>query len=95
MTGLPILSVMTWAPFVSAIIIMFFARNRPLLVRWTALLGASVSLVASLWVYVEYDRGAAGFQFQEEMALVPSLGISYLLGLDGMTELLAKTKVGD
>ena len=89
MTGVPILSVMTWAPFVSAIIIMFFARNRPLLVRWTALLGASVSLVASLWVYVEYDRGAAGFQFQEEMALVPSLGISYLLGLDGMSALLS------
>ena len=89
MTGLPMLSVMTWAPFVSAIIIMFFARNRPLLVRWTALLGAFVSLVASLWVYVEYDRGAAGFQFQEEMALVPSLGISYLLGLDGMSALLS------
>jgi len=89
MTGLPMLSVMTWAPFVSAIIIMFFARNRPLLVRWTALLGAFVSLVASLWVYVEYDRAAAGFQFQEEMALVPSLGISYLVGLDGMSALLS------
>ena len=75
------LSVMTWAPFVSAVIIMFFARHRPLLVRWTALVGAFVSLVASLWVYVEYDRAAAGFQFQEAIALVPSLGISYLLGL--------------
>ena len=50
MTRLPILSVMTWAPFVSAIIIMFFARRSPLLVRVTALLGASVSLVASLVV---------------------------------------------
>ena len=89
MTGLPILSVMTWAPFVSAIIIMFFARHRPLLVRWTALLGALVSLVASLWVYVEYDRVAAGFQFQEQIALVPSLGISYLVGLDGMSALLS------
>jgi NADH-quinone oxidoreductase subunit M len=48
-----------------------------------------VSLVASLWVYVEYDRVAAGFQFQEEIALVPSLGISYLLGLDGMSALLS------
>src|SRR6266850_5610184 len=89
MTGLPMLSVMTWAPFVSAIIIMFFARHRPLLVRWTALLGAFVSLVASLWVYLQYDRGAAGFQFREEMALVPSLGISYLVAIDGMSALLA------
>jgi NADH-quinone oxidoreductase subunit M len=89
MTGLPILSVMTWAPFVSAIIIMFFARRSPLLVRVTALLGASVSLVASLWVYWQYDRAVAGFQFHEEMTLVPSLGISYLLGIDGMSALLS------
>ena len=65
MKGLPLLSIMTWAPFVSAIIIMFFARHRPLLVRLTALVGASVSLIASLLVYYAYDRGAAGFQFQE------------------------------
>ncbi|MBI4887318.1 MAG: NADH-quinone oxidoreductase subunit M, partial [Acidobacteria bacterium] len=65
MNGIPVLSVMTWAPFVSALIIMFFARHRPLLVRWTSVAGATVSLVASVWVYWAYDRGAAGFQFQE------------------------------
>ena len=64
----PILSIMTWAPFVSALVIMFFARHRPLLVRWTSLAGAAVSLVASLWVYWAYDRAAAGFQFHEEFA---------------------------
>ena len=49
MTGLPVLSIMTWAPFVAALIIMFFARRRPMLVRWVSLAGATVSLVASLW----------------------------------------------
>ena len=88
MSGLPMLSVMTWAPFVSALIIMFFARSRPLLVRITALLGATVSLVASIWVYWQYDRGLAGFQFQEHMDLVPTFGTSYLLGIDGMSALL-------
>ena len=48
MTGLPILSVMTWAPFIAALIVMAFARHRPLLVRWTSLIGATVSLVASM-----------------------------------------------
>ena len=89
MTGFPILSVMTWAPFVSALVIMFFARRRPLLVRWTAVAGASVSLVASIWIYWAYDRAAAGFQFREEIALVPSLGISYLMAIDGMSALMA------
>jgi NADH-quinone oxidoreductase subunit M len=89
MTSIPVLSVMTWAPFVSALVIMAFARHRPQLVRWTSLAGATVSLLASLWVYWAYDRAAAGFQFQEELTLVPSLGISYLLGIDGMSALMA------
>lgn len=89
MTPFPVLSVMTWAPFASALAIMFFGRQRPLLVRWTALAGASVSLLASLWVYWAYDRTAAGFQFQEELSLVPSLGISYLFAIDGMSALMS------
>jgi NADH-quinone oxidoreductase subunit M len=89
MTRFPVLSIMTWAPFVSALIIMFFARRRPLLVRWTAVAGAAVSLVASLWVYITYDGAAAGYQFREEFALVPQLGITYLLGIDGMSALMS------
>jgi NADH-quinone oxidoreductase subunit M len=88
MNGLPVLSIMTWAPFVAAIVVMFFARHRPLLVRWVSLIGATVSLVVSVWVYWAYDRAAAGFQFQEEIALVPALGISYLLAIDGMSALM-------
>ena len=89
MNQIPLLSVMTWAPFVSAIIIMFAARHRPLLVRWTALVGTAISLIASLWVYIAYDGTAAGYQFREEFALVPQLGITYLLGIDGMSALMS------
>src|SRR5687767_15274524 len=88
MTELPILSIMTWAPFVAALVVMFVARNHPLLVRWVSLAGATVSLVASVWVYWAYDRGSAGFQFNEEFALVPSLGISYLFAVDGISALM-------
>ena len=89
MDRLPILSIMTWAPFASALVIMFFARRRPLLVRWTSVAGTGVSLVASIWVYWTYDRVRAGFQFQEEFSLVPSLGISYLAAVDGISALMA------
>jgi NADH-quinone oxidoreductase subunit M len=88
MSGFPILSVMTFAPFVSALVIMFFARQRPGLVRWASVAGTGVSLVASLWVFWAYDRAAAGFQFHEEVVLVPALGISYLAAVDGMSVLL-------
>ena len=74
MNGFPILSVMTWAPFIAALAVMFFARRSPLLVRVISLIGATISLVASLWVYFAYDRAAAGFQFQESVALVTDMG---------------------
>ncbi|HKE85821.1 MAG TPA: NADH-quinone oxidoreductase subunit M [Vicinamibacterales bacterium] len=86
--GIPVLSVMTWSPFVAALIVMFLARRSPLLVRWVSLVGALVSLMASVWAYGSYDRTAAGFQFQERFALVPSLGISYQLAIDGMSALM-------
>ena len=75
MNGLPLLSIMTWAPFVSAIVIMFVARHRPLLVRLTALVGASVSLIASLWLYYAYDRSAvAGTPGQLSIAMITTTG---------------------
>ena len=67
---------------------MLPARHSPLLVRWVSLLGATISLAASLWVYCAYDYDAAGFQFHEEFSLVPSLGISYLLAVDGISVLM-------
>jgi NADH-quinone oxidoreductase subunit M len=83
-TGLPVLSVITWSPFVAALVIMALARHRPALVRWTAAAGAAVPLALSIWGYFVYDRAAAGFQFGESLPLVPSFGITYTLGIDGM-----------
>jgi NADH-quinone oxidoreductase subunit M len=86
--GWPVLSIITWSPFAAAVLIMFAARHRPLLVRWLAVLSTGLSLVLTLAIYVAYDRDAAGFQFYEEIMLVPPLGIKYQLGVDGMSLLL-------
>ncbi|MBI4247670.1 MAG: NADH-quinone oxidoreductase subunit M, partial [Candidatus Rokubacteria bacterium] len=86
--GVPVLSVITWAPFVGALLIMFTARHHPLAVRLIATVTAGISAALSLWVYVAYDREAAGFQFYEKLPLVPPLGISYEVGVDGMSLLM-------
>jgi NADH-quinone oxidoreductase subunit M len=88
MTGFPTLSVITWSPFVGAVLIMFLARHRPLLVRWISLVAAAISLLLSIRIYWAYEREAAGFQFYEELSLVPPLGINYQLGVDGMSMLM-------
>ena len=84
MTGVPVLSIVTWSPFVAALVNMAFGRHNPLLTRVTAAIGATISLALALWLCFAYDQRTAGFQFAESWALVPSFGISYHLALDGM-----------
>src|SRR5262252_7022060 len=88
MSGWPVLSIITWAPFAGAVLIMFTARHRPRLVRWLAILSTGLALALSLAIYIAYDREAAGFQFYEEISLVPPLGIKYQLAVDGMSLLM-------
>jgi NADH-quinone oxidoreductase subunit M len=83
-THFPVLSIITWSPFVSALFIMAFARHRPMLVRWTAAVGSAIALALSVWLYFAYDHVANGWQFAETVPLVPSLGIYYRLAIDGM-----------
>jgi NADH-quinone oxidoreductase subunit M len=84
----PILSVITWAPFVGALLIMFTARRSPLAVRLIAAVSTGISTALSLWLYAAYDREPAGFQFYEKVSLVPPLGINYELGVDGISLLM-------
>ena len=86
--GIPILTLITWAPFLGAVLIMFTARHHPLAVRLIAAVTTGISLVLSVVVYAVYDVDAAGFQFYERVALVPALGISYEVGADGWSLIL-------
>jgi NADH-quinone oxidoreductase subunit M len=88
MIPFPVLSIITWSPFVGALLIMFLARHRPLAVRLIALVTTSVSVVLSVFIFVVYEREAAGFQFRERFPLVPPLGISYEVAVDGMSLLM-------
>ena len=85
---LPILSAITWLPFVGALLIMFTARQRPRAVRWIALVTTGISTLLSIYAYATYNHEAAGFQFYEKIPLVPPLGISYELGVDGISLLM-------
>jgi NADH-quinone oxidoreductase subunit M len=86
--SLPVLSLIVWSPFAGALLIMFAARGRPLAVRLIAAATTGLSTLLSLLVFVLYDREAASFQFYEKLPLVPALGISYEVGIDGIGLLL-------
>jgi NADH-quinone oxidoreductase subunit M len=81
----PILSVIVFTPIVAGILILLIPGNRKNEVRVTALAAATVAMLLSAWVYFSYDTSAGGYQFQELAKWLPALGISYHVGVDGMS----------
>lgn len=83
-----LLSVVTFLPLLWALVGILFPTSteggRVLFRNWI-LLGSLVTLVASLKLYGAYDAAGAEFQLKEVMAWVPSLGINYRLGIDGIS----------
>ena len=84
MSGLPMLSIIVLSPVSAALLIALFGSH-PKAPRAIALVAAAMTLGSAGWVYATYDRVAAGFQFAEKVPWIPSLGVSYSLGVDGIS----------
>jgi NADH-quinone oxidoreductase subunit M len=80
----PVLSVIAFTPIVAALLILMIPGERKNEIRVTALAAASFAFLLAVWTYFSYDKTLGGYQFVEQYAWVPTLGISYHVGVDGM-----------
>ena len=85
MSGLPILTLVTFVPLAGALIIALLPRQRLTWIRWAALGTALLTWVVSLLLLASVDHTATGFQFVEQADWVPAFGIQYKLGVDGIS----------
>jgi NADH-quinone oxidoreductase subunit M len=81
----PFLSVIVFTPLVAALIMLLYKPEWKKATRWTALAAGLFALALSVWVYIAYDKAAAGYQFIEKYDWMPMLGISLHFGVDGMS----------
>jgi NADH-quinone oxidoreductase subunit M len=66
--------------------ILLMPAGRRDLIRWTALGTAIVTLLLTVIMYTGYNIGRGGYQFVEgPIPWLPQLGISYYLGIDGIS----------
>ena len=82
---MPILSIITWLPVVGLAVIVLLPRKSDALVRVVALATAGACLVLSWGLLGYFDRSSAEQQFTETSAWIPELGMTYRLGLDGLS----------
>lgn len=82
----PILSIITFLPFVAGAIILMMPAERKNETRAVALAAATIALLLSGWVYLQYLLGGmTGYQFIEQYNWLPQLGITLYFGVDGMS----------
>jgi NADH-quinone oxidoreductase subunit M len=88
LTGVPILSILTFLPFVGVLVIAIMPGSGPGAAKRFWSIGLAISLLeflVSIPVLIAFDPSVAGMQFVEHKAWIESLGINYSLGLDGIS----------
>jgi NADH-quinone oxidoreductase subunit M len=85
---LPLLTLLIALPAVGGLLVLGLGRGRDGLVRHAALGVSLATFVVSLIVWAGFDPASADYQFVERHAWLPDFGISYHLGVDGISLLL-------
>ncbi len=84
-----LLSIITYTPLVGALVLLLPPfKGQDDRVRWFANGVAVLGFLVSLPLWFWFDREASGFQFVERGAWIPSIGVSYHFGIDGVSALL-------
>lgn len=92
----PFLSVIVLSPIVTAVIILMLPKDRGENARMLALAAAVLGLVLAGYIYVSYYNNlpvigtpwSETLAFLEEIPWIPSVGIGYIVGVDGLSATL-------
>jgi NADH-quinone oxidoreductase subunit M len=83
-----VLSAVTFLPLLGAALVFVLPRRAEGLVKVTALATTLVTFAVSVPLFMRFDASLSAYQFVEQRAWMPTLGVSYHLGVDGISLLL-------
>lgn len=83
-TNFPVLSAITFAPLAGLVLIALIPAQAELLIKRIALFFSSLPLILVLWIWPKFDSSTPAMQFLEWTPWIPSLGVYYHLGIDGL-----------
>ena len=81
----PILTALVVVPLIGAAAVLGFGRARPEWTKMSALVASIATGALSLWVLQAFDTRNAGFQFVSRHEWISDWGISWHLGVDGIS----------
>jgi len=80
-----ILSTILWLPIGTAVVLALLPRRWAAEIKAIGLCAALIEFVVSLLILNHFDDGVAGMQLVEAHPWIPSWGITYSLGVDGIS----------
>lgn len=88
MDGFPLLSVIAYLPLVGLLVIFALPRMSADTARWAALITSLATFAVSLLLFTGDAFSTSTMQFRENFQWLPEVGISYNLGVDGLSIML-------
>ena len=82
---LGMLSVMVLLPIVGALFVFLISRLSEKAARILGLLISITTLLLALWIFAAYRPDRAGFQMIETYSWAESFGLTFTLGIDGIS----------
>jgi NADH-quinone oxidoreductase subunit M len=84
------LSTIVFLPLVGAVLVLLAGgrgdrHDREPLVRNLAMAFSLATFAATLWLWWRFDPTSADYQFVEQYAWIPTFGIQYFIGVDGIS----------
>ena len=80
-----ILTIIVFLPILAGAVMLFIPpKNRDLIHRFALVVGL-VCFLLSLFVYFSFDISGPRYQFEQQYQWLPALGITYHVGVDGIT----------
>jgi NADH-quinone oxidoreductase subunit M len=83
-----LLSLILFTPLVGALAVALMREDSKNAIKVLGIASSSLAFVASVWLFVSFDAKNPGMQFVEKYRWIPSLDVSYHLGIDGISLLL-------
>ena len=91
MSEFPILSLVTFLPLAGALFILTIRDQDPKIIarnaRYVALWASGITFLLSLYLWFNFDVSTSAFQFVEKAEWMPLIGLTYHLGVDGISVL--------
>lgn len=83
--GFPLLAALIAVPMIGALVILMIPSNRKDVFKQVAAITSIITAMLSIYLLINFETGTAEFQFVQSITWIEQLGITFSLGVDGIS----------